>query len=130
MSEKDNIYTVKLIKRKGKLVHQSNGELVLYQEFIKSLAEEQVVEVFFEANKDDGTNIQLAKIHVCIRKLAVELGHTFGEMKMVIKQIAGLCWIDKDGKEYCKSFSKCSKEELTLVIEAINQAGDVVNISF
>ena len=130
MTEQDNIYTVKLIKKKGKLAHQSDAALKLYQEFVSSIKEGQEVEVFFEANKDNGSNLQLAKIHVCIRKLAVELGYTFAEMKTTLKEMAGLCWEDENGKQYCKSFGKCSKEELTLVIEALNTAGEVVNITF
>jgi hypothetical protein len=130
MSQKDNVFSIKLIRKKGKLIPKTKTELGLMIDFVDGLEENQVVECFFEAYKDDGTNPQLAKIHVTIRKLASELGYTFMEMKNVIKKNSGLCYKLKDGSEYCKSFSECSKEELALVIEAINQAGDMINISY
>jgi hypothetical protein len=131
MSQKDNIFSIRLIKKGKKLIHQMSGELALYNEFVNALEEDQIVETFFEANQDDGTNAQLAKIHASIRKLAVEMGYTFEELKYSIKQKAGLCWkSDGKKKEYCKSFADCSKDELTLVIEAINEAGKLVNINF
>ena len=125
MSQQDNIFNAKLIKVDGKLIHVNKGTEAIYNEFVKSLEEGQEVTVFFEANKDDGTNDQLAKIHVCIRKLASEIGYTFEEMKLELKRKAGLVY-----KDHVKSFADCSKEELGLVIEAIKEAGEMVNISF
>jgi len=130
MNQKDNIFSIKLVKKNGKLVHQIAAELIVFNDFVNALEEGQIVETFFEANKDDGTNAQLAKIHASIRKLAVEMGYTFEEMKHTIKREAGLCWSGKDNKEYCKYFADCSQDELTLVIEAINQVGVLVNITF
>lgn len=129
MSQKDNIFSVKLIKKNNKLIHIDIATHALFKEFINSLEEGQVIEGFFEAYKDDGTNVQLAKIHVSIRKIAIELGYTFQEMKETIKREAGLCWI-KNNKEYCKSLADCSKEELGLVIETINSIGEMNNINF
>lgn len=121
MAGKDNILTTTFIKKDGVLKPESpNG---LYKLFADALEEGQVVSVFLEANQDDGTNDQLAKIHVCIRKIAAEVGSTFGELKTDIKREAGLI---HNGQ--AKSFSKCSKEELGSVIEAIKVAGDMVNI--
>jgi hypothetical protein len=125
MPQQDNIHSVKLIKREGKLVYLNDGQAALFREFVNSLEEEQEVNMFYEADKDDGTNNQLALIHVCIRKLALETGYTFDEMKNEIKRQAGLT---TDG--YKKSLADCSKEELALVIEIIRKAGEMVNISF
>lgn len=131
MEQKDNVLSVRLVKKGGKLTHQKQGELVLYQEFVNSLEEGQVVEIFFEAHKDDGTKPQLAKIHACIRKLATEIGYTFEEMKLEIKSRSGLAHGDLNTSEgYVKSFADCSKEELALVIESLNEAGEMVNLSF
>lgn len=131
MSEQDNILSVKLVKNKGKLIHQNKGELALYNEFVKSMEEGQLVEVFFESFKDNGTNLQLAKIHACIRKLAQEIGYTFEEMKLEIKKRSGLAIRDLNSSEgYVKSFGLCSIEELGLVIETIIEIGDTVNINF
>ena len=86
-----------------------------------------------ESEVDNGTVPQLAKIHACIRELAKETGYTFEDMKLEIKRQAGLC-IKKEmsGEVFlvCKSFSRCSKDELALVIEAIVQIGDSLNINF
>jgi len=110
-------------------MHQLQGDLAMYNEFVKGLEEGQVVEAFFEAYKDDGTNPQLAMIHASIRKLSMETGHTFLELKQYVKEAAGLCWKAKE-KDYCKSFADCSKEELGLVIEVLNEIGQQVNLSF
>ena len=74
---------------------------------------------------DNGTNAQIAKIHVSIRQLANDLGYSFSEMKLLVKRKAGLCF-NKNGTEYCKSFGDCSKEELNSVIQEIIELGDEV----
>ena len=130
MSERDNITTVKLVKRGGKLIYLNQGMQAIHKEFIKSLAEGQVVEVFFEAYQDDGTNLQLAKIHASIRKLANETGDTFEAMKFEIKRRSGLARGTFERQDYVKSFGDCSLDELSLVIQTIIEAGDFVNINF
>jgi hypothetical protein len=131
MSEQKNILGIKLIKIKGKLVHKNKGELALYNEFVKTMEEGQTVEVFFESFKDDGTNLQLAKIHACIRELANECGYSFEEMKKEIKRRSGLAIGDlKTSEGYVKSFGDCSKEELGATIETIIEIGDTVNVNF
>lgn len=131
MNQHDDIITVKLIKKNGKLIYLNKGMQGIHREFIKNLGEGQVVEVFFESYKDDGTNLQLAKIHACIRKLAEEIGFTFEEMKKEIKRRSGLAYGDlSTSNGYVKSFADCSLEELSLVIQTIIEAGDFVNINF
>lgn len=130
MSQKDNIFSIRLVKKNGKLDFKLSAEAKLYQAFVKDLEDGQEAEVFFEAYKDDGTNPQLAKIHASIRKLAQEMGYSFEEMKTEVKRRAGLCWENKNGDEECKSFANCSKEELALTIEALNHIGELVNLSF
>jgi hypothetical protein len=86
-----------------------------------------------ESNVDDGTVPQLAKVHVCIRELAKEIGYSFEDMKLEVKRRAGLCVKKELGGELfmvCKSFGDCSKEELGLAVEAILQIGDTVGINF
>jgi len=131
MSQKDNIVSIKLIKKNGQLIYKNNAMKMLHNEFTASMAEGQTVEMFLEAYKDDGSNLQLAKIHACIRKLAEEIGFTFEEMKKEIKRRSGLAYGDLDSSSgYVKSFSDCSAEELSLVIQTIIEAGDFVNINF
>ena len=98
-----------------------------FNEFMGRLIKDQVVDVFYDANKDDGTLAQLAKIHASIKQLALDTGYTFDDMKLEIKRLSGLCIKKEIGGDMfmvCKSFGKCSKEELSLVIEAIVQLGD------
>jgi hypothetical protein len=129
--EKDNIVNIRLKKVGNTLRYANTLDKVQYEEFINTLTEGQVIEVFIEANKDTGTNAQLAKIHTCIRKLATEIGYTFEDMKLEIKRRSGLVYGDlKTSSGFAKSFADCSKEELSLVIETLNEVGQMVNLSF
>ena len=125
MGQKDNILNCRLIKRDNKLVPINSGMSALYEAFVESLEEGQEVGQFLEAGKDDGTTLQLAKIHVFIRKLAQELGYTFDEMKTEIKSRSGLIYDD-----HVKSFGKCSKEELGSVLEEIKKICDMAGVPY
>ena len=95
----------------------------IYNKFVEDLPEGAKVEIFISISGDNGTNAQIAKIHVSIRQLANDLGYSFSEMKLLVKRKAGLCF-NKNGTEYCKSFSKCDSSELSLVIQACIEIGD------
>jgi hypothetical protein len=104
-----------------------------HEDFLNGLVEGQIVDGFYDANKDDGTLAQLAKVHACIRQLAIDTGDNFEDLKFEVKKMSGLCVAKEiNGEKFlvCKSFSKCSKEELGLVIETIIQIGDTVGINF
>ena len=122
------MFTVKLVKRDGKLVYPDDKSKLNYQIFLDKLSDGQQVEVFMGLTSDDGSVAQLAKVHACIRELAKESGYTFDEMKIIIKQHSGLCY-DAGDAEYCKSFADCSKDELVLAIEACIQIGRELNIN-
>ena len=122
------MFTVKLVKRDGKLVYPNDKSKLNYQIFLDKLSEGQQVEVFMGLTSDDGSVAQLAKVHACIRELAKESGYTFDEMKTIIKQHAGLCY-DAGDAEYCKSFGDCSKDELVLAIEACIEIGKDFNLN-
>lgn len=134
MSEKHNIFHGQFVRTAdGDLVPASNADSLRYGEFKKHLEENQTVEIFMESNVDNGTVPQLAKIHVCVRELAKELGYSFEDMKLEVKRQAGLCVRKELGGEIfmvCKSFGTCSKDELGLAIEAILQIGDIAGINF
>ena len=124
---KHNRYHGHLVKKNGKLEHRDPGSSAKYHEFVKTVEEDQIVEVFMEATSDNGTVPQLAKIHACIRELAKDTGYSFEDMKLEVKRQAGLCVKKNLGGEVfmiCKSFADCSKDELALAIEAIIQIGD------
>jgi hypothetical protein len=130
MSRKHNIFHGHVTKKDGKL---SSNNPEKYKLFIDSMEEGQMAEIFLESNIDDGTLTQLAKVHACIRELAKETGYTFEDMKLEIKRQAGLC-VKKvfEGENYmvCKSFGDCSKDELSLAVQAIIQTGETVGINF
>ena len=130
MNNQDNILSIKLTKKNGKLVYPNEAMKTVHKEFIDAMQEGQAVEIFFSASGAEGTNMQLAKIHPCIRKLASEIGMTFEAMKLEIKKRSGLVIGDLDDDGYAKSFGDCSLEELGGVIQTIIETGDFVNINF
>jgi hypothetical protein len=128
---KDNILNISFTKVGNNLAPSSEANKLLFKEFVENLQEGQVVKFFLEADNANQSTQQLAKIHVCIRKLATEMGYTFEEMKLEIKRRAGLSYGDLNTSEgYVKSFADCSQEEITLVFQALNEAGSMVNLQF
>lgn len=122
------MFSFKLTKKNGNLVHINESTKISYQLFLDKLQEGQEVEVFMGLTSDNGSLAQLAKVHACIRELAKESGYTFDEMKFIIKQHSGLCY-DGGGAEYCKSFKDCSKDELAMAIESAIELGRDLNIN-
>lgn len=130
--KKDNMFTSILRKDGGKLVYITNADEAIYKLFLDSLEPGQTVEIFLDANKDDGTLAQLAKIHKCIREIAKETGDNYEDMKLLIKKKSGLCVkkdVDGETVMICKSFANASKTDLALVIETIIEIGDLVNVN-
>lgn len=126
-------FTGKLIKKNGKLEFVKLGDKKLFELFVSNINENETIEIFCERNcEEDGTLAQLAKIHVLIRQLSSFTGETVRNIKLLIKDSAGLCIAkEKDGKEYflVKSFGECSREELNLAIQAIIELGDKIGIN-
>jgi len=130
---KNAIFSTILKKFGDKLIYVKGAEEILYREFVDKLEEGHLIQVFFDASKDDGTLAQIAKIKVCIRELAKELGNTFEDTELDIKQASGLCIVKEvDGQKYMivRSFADCSVSDLSLAIQTIIQRGDFVNINF
>jgi hypothetical protein len=126
------MFTTTLQKVEDKMVYENPADEKLYKMFVDHLAPGQTAEVFFDANKDDGTLAQLAKIHKCIREIAKETGNDFEDIKDLIKVRAGFCFkknVDGEIITKCKSFGKASKEDLGFVIEALISLGDLVNVN-
>jgi len=106
---------------------------IKFDSFVEHLSHNQTVDVFYDANVDNGTLAQLAKIHKCIREIAIDTGNVFEDMKFEVKHKSGLCFskpINGVNFMVCKSFADCSKDELGLVIETIINLGDELNINF
>jgi hypothetical protein len=119
----------KLIKKKGRLEFASLALSKQFELFVSKVEEGQIVEFFYEATHDDGTLPQLAKLHVIIKHLSTHTGETVENMKLLVKDKAGLC-ISREvaGKEYflAKSFGDCSRDELSLAIQAAMEIGELV----
>lgn len=119
-------FTGLLKKQSGKLQYLNSSDQSTYDVFTSNVPDDTLVEIYMEVQKDDGTLAQLAKVHAMVRELSNHIGETFEDMKLMVKKRAGLC-IEKeiDGERflYCKSFGKCSREELALCIEAMKQIG-------
>lgn len=126
-------YTGLLKKTSTGLVYSKKADETKYNHFIESLPADSLVEVYMEHQRDDGTLAQLAMVHAMIRELAVFIGETFEDMKLLVKRRAGLCIVREiSGEQFieCKSLGKCNKEELSLVIEAIKEIGRMMNFYF
>ena len=122
--------TVRYIKRNGRLEPSTMAGIKQYEIFASSVPDGHIVECFYEVQHDDGTLPQLAKLHVMIKHLATHIGESFENMKLLVKDRAGLCIArEVAGKEYflAKSFGECSKEELSLAIQAAIEIGETIN---
>jgi hypothetical protein len=120
----------KFIKRNGRLEFSSLAVSKQHEVFVSNVPDGTIVEFFFEVQHDDGTIPQLAKLHAMIRELSLHVGEPFEDMKILVKDKAGLCLARQvSGKEYflAKSFGECSREELSLAIQAAIDIGISVN---
>lgn len=124
------ILTGKYKKERGILKPITISSMKQYEEFVSHLPDGSLVEFFYELQHDDGTLPQLAKLHAMIKQLATHIGETAENMKLLVKDRAGLCIArEVSGKEYflAKSFADCSKDELSLAIQAAQEIGEEVN---
>jgi|TARA_R110000868_G_scaffold5681_2_gene33566 hypothetical protein len=124
------ILVLKLKKKNGQLIMPTNLSKEQYKLFLTSISEGAEVEALFELKSNDNTKAQLAKIHVCIKELADEQGETVNEMKKLVKRECGMSYTNDKKVVVYESFAKCSKAELSIVIETIIQMGSFMNINF
>ena len=125
-----NHFNGKFIKKNGKLDFSTLAASKQFEVFVSNIPEGSIVEFFNEVTHDDGTLPQLAKLHVMLKHLSTHIGETVENMKLLVKDKAGLCIArEVAGKEYflAKSFGECSKEELSLAIQAAIEIGQEVN---
>jgi len=125
-----NHLTGKFIKKGGRLDFSTLAASKQFEVFVSGINEGTIVEFFYEVTHDDGTLPQLAKLHVMLKHLSTHIGETVENMKLLVKDRAGLCIArEVAGKEYflAKSFGECSKEELSLAIQAAIEIGQEVN---
>jgi len=125
-------FTGKYTKKDGDLKFSTLSQSKQFELFVNHIKDGSIVEVFYEVTHDDGTLPQLAKLHVMIKHLAMHVGETVENMKILIKDRAGLCIARSvAGKEYflAKSFADCSRDELSLAIQAAIEIGQEVNFA-
>lgn len=119
-------YTNRFVKKNGKLFNVNKADNKAYQLFVDQVPEGAFVDVYMSVEKDDGTLAQLAKIHAMCRALANHTGNSFEEMKLYIKDRAGLV-VKENTQLIIKSFGACSKEELSMAIQSAQEIGETVN---
>ena len=114
----------------GKLSPGSEKEKHKYERMLGHLKPGTKVHAMYEVIKDDHSLVQLAKVHALIRELAHCTGNEFEDVKLEVKRKAGLTVKTKDSEgsplEYVKSFADCSKEQLSMAIEACILIGEEV----
>jgi len=119
-----------LLRKTGDILeYATKKDEVGYNMFRDHLPEGVLVEIYMDIQTDDGSLAQLAKIHAMVRQLSIHTGDSFEDMRLIIKRRAGLC-IEKEieGERflYCKSLGKCNKEELSQVIQAIQEISQIL----
>ena len=124
-----NNLLIKYIKKDGRLEMASLANAKQMELFVSKVPDGHIVECFLEVTHDDGTLPQLAKIHAMLKELSIHTGESVENLKLLVKDRAGLCIArEVSGKEYflAKSFGDCSKDELSLAIQAIIDIGEQV----
>jgi hypothetical protein len=120
---------INYVFKDGKIVPETEKDYAQLTLFTKTLKEGQVIEVYFSPSEEaDRTLGQLSKVHVMIKNLSDFTGESFEDLKNVIKHKTGLYNVvdSRSGEIELKSFSKCSKSELSRAIQTCLEIGDVV----
>ena len=119
-------YIGKMVKKGTSFQPATKRDLELYTLFQACLEEGVYIDVYMEVNDPNGTLAQLAKLHAMIRDLAAHTGETFNDMKLYVKDRAGL--VTREANDiHIKSFKDCSKLELSLAIQACIGLGEEIN---
>lgn len=100
----------------GALVPIDTRNAALLKKLSKETGDAVLISYLDQVDTEDKISY-LAKVHKSIRVLSGHIGYTFDEMKNVIKKQSGLYTLSEDGIEY-KSFAHCTKDELSLAIQA------------
>lgn len=117
--------TVVFKKHEGELVVDTKLGVMKLEAFLKELPEGAKVEVTYEVKHSKVSYAQLSKLHKCIRIVASHTGHTFDEIKSIVKIKAGL-YTHADRVE---SFAELSKEEMSKVIQTVIELGASMGIN-
>lgn len=115
--------TILFEMRDGELIPKSELGKNSLASYLKNVEEGALIQVTYEEQSTDGTYAQISKLQACTRELSKHLGYTHEEIKDIIKHKADL--YTPEGE--LKSFAQCSKEELSLAIEAVLDLGEQVD---
>ena len=115
--------TILLVMRDGVLVPKTELGKYSLANYVKNVEEGAIIQVTYEELSSDGTYAQISKLQACTRELSKFLGYTHEEVKDIIKHKANLYSPEGD----LKSFADCSKEELSLAIQAALELGEQVD---
>lgn len=122
--------TIKVIISGDKILPASVedvGKLKLFHAGVKPGQElEAYITVLVNDEKTAG---QLAKAHALIREIANSTGHTLEEIKLIVKEKAGL-YIPATSSTSAsfKSFADCTKQEMSKAIEVCIALGHDLGI--
>ena len=116
-----------LVDKDGVMNPSSPKEEQKFYRMLHALKPGNRVSAMYEVIKDDHSLVQLAKVHALIRELAHCTGNEFEDVKLEIKRKAGLTVKSKDSEgkpiEMVKSFADCSKDQLSMAIQACIELG-------
>ena len=112
--------TIKVIIKGTEIIPASSEDAGKLKLFNMGTKKEQELEAYLTVLENDNkTAGQLAKAHALIREIANSTGHTLEEIKLIIKERAGLydpATISSTSSPF-KSFADCNKQEMSKVIE-------------
>ena len=122
-----NIILKLKIDKDGNLIPANEVEKSKFKAFAAAAKSDDTLEAFITIVDGNAKTLgQLAKVHVLMRELANETGHSLQEMKSFVKERAGLVEIDEDGDKRLKSFTECTKSELSKAIQECIVIGDEI----
>lgn len=118
------VFTTTLVKKEGKLDFNNDAIKKVYDSFVGVVPDGFTVNVIFELNGPKATIAQISKAHAACREIAVYTGHNFEDVKLLVKEKAGLVIKNNSDGEtttIIKSFGNCSKEEMSQVIQVTEE---------
>ena len=109
----------------GALVVDTKLGIIKQKAFFDQLKEGDKVEVTYEVIRSSVSYAQLSKLHKCIRIISAHTGHSFDEIKDIVKMKSGLY---TESNKFT-SFADLSKEEVSLVINTVIELGQELGLS-
>ena len=123
--------TIKVIIKGDEIIPASKEDAGKLKLFNMGTVKGQEIEAYLTVlNNDEKTAGQLAKAHALIREIANSTGHTIDEIKVIIKERAGLydpTTIGSTSSAF-KSFANCNKQEMSKAIEECISLGHDLGI--